>query len=187
MGEASRMELPPGDEHLAPGELLEFAEGRADGPTAARVREHLASGCASCAGEVAFWQRSLGAMRGHGAPRGPEPPDRFLEQAMAVFDCLAPQPSMWERIVSSLTTERRRAQEAVEESEAIFRLLFAHNPHPMWLCDLETLRLLEVNETAVARATRAASFSGCAFPISKEPLLPATTLPRRCAASGSTG
>ena len=54
MGEASRMDARLDGEHLAPGELLEFSEGRADGPTAARVREHLASGCASCAGGPQF-------------------------------------------------------------------------------------------------------------------------------------
>ena len=31
------------------------------------------------------------------------------------------------------------------EREAEFRLLFANNPLPMWVYDLETLRFLEVN------------------------------------------
>ena len=39
----------------------------------------------------------------------------------------------------------------MEEREAKFQLLFAHNPLPMWLYDLETLRFQEVNDAAVAR------------------------------------
>src|SRR5262245_31239680 len=128
--------LQRGGAHLAARDLLEYAEGRADAHAAARVRAHLHRGCEHCAEEISFWQRSLGAMRSRPAP-GIEPPDAFLERAMAVFDGLAAEPSLWERIVASLTTERRRAQEAIHESEAIFRLLFAHNPHPMWLCDAE--------------------------------------------------
>ncbi len=45
---------------------------------------------------------------------------------------------------------RSRRQEAQRESEATFRLLFSHNPLPMWVYDVETLSFLEVNTTAVA-------------------------------------
>ncbi|MBI2957137.1 MAG: PAS domain S-box protein, partial [Acidobacteria bacterium] len=34
-------------------------------------------------------------------------------------------------------------------AEGSFRLLFDHNPHPMWVYDLKTLAFLEVNEAAV--------------------------------------
>ena len=44
---------------------------------------------------------------------------------------------------------QKRAEDALRESEASFRLLFADNPHPMWVYDLETLQFLEVNEAAV--------------------------------------
>ena len=47
-------------------------------------------------------------------------------------------------------TERQRAEAVSRQSEASFRLLFANNPQPMWVYDLETLRFLEVNEAAVA-------------------------------------
>ncbi len=47
-------------------------------------------------------------------------------------------------------SERKRAEQAQKESEARFRLLFANNPLPSWLYDLETLRFLEVNDAAIS-------------------------------------
>jgi two-component system, cell cycle sensor histidine kinase and response regulator CckA len=46
---------------------------------------------------------------------------------------------------------RRRAEEALRESEEKYRLLFESNPHAMWVFDRETLEFLEVNEAAVER------------------------------------
>jgi PAS domain S-box-containing protein len=45
---------------------------------------------------------------------------------------------------------QKRAQEALRESEASFRLLFSSNPHSMWVYDVATLYFLEVNDAAVA-------------------------------------
>ncbi len=45
--------------------------------------------------------------------------------------------------------QRRRVAEQLRASEQQYRLLFAHNPHPMWVFDRETLRFLAVNETAI--------------------------------------
>lgn len=45
--------------------------------------------------------------------------------------------------------ERARAAEALRESEERYQLLFRKNPLPMWVIDLESLRFLAVNETAV--------------------------------------
>lgn len=47
--------------------------------------------------------------------------------------------------------ERRRVQEALRESETKYRLLFESNPEAMYVYDVETLRFLAVNDTAVAR------------------------------------
>ncbi len=45
--------------------------------------------------------------------------------------------------------ERQQARTAFRQSEASFRRLFANNPLPMWVYDLQTLRFLEVNDAAV--------------------------------------
>ncbi len=46
--------------------------------------------------------------------------------------------------------QRLQAERALRDSEASFQLLFADNPLPMWVYDLETLRFLQVNEAAIA-------------------------------------
>ncbi len=43
---------------------------------------------------------------------------------------------------------RRPAEEDLRRSEKQYRLLFQGNPHPMWVFNLETLAILEVNEAA---------------------------------------
>lgn len=48
-------------------------------------------------------------------------------------------------------TEQKRTEQALRDSEASFRLLFAHNPVPMWVYDVATLAFLEVNDAAVAQ------------------------------------
>jgi PAS domain S-box-containing protein len=54
----------------------------------------------------------------------------------------------------SLKTEilsRKRAAEALSETEKRYQLLFRQNPLPMWVFDLETLGFLAVNEAAVEK------------------------------------
>lgn len=53
--------------------------------------------------------------------------------------------------ISMDITQQKRAEEAVRRSELEYRLLFECNPNSMWIYDLETLRFLAVNDTAVAR------------------------------------
>ena len=45
--------------------------------------------------------------------------------------------------------ERRQMESAMREGEARYRSLFAANPQPMWVYDLDTLAFLEVNDAAV--------------------------------------
>jgi len=54
------------------------------------------------------------------------------------------------RALTQEIEERKRAEQALRDSEASFRLLFANNPNPMWVYDLDTLAFLEVNEAAIS-------------------------------------
>ena len=51
----------------------------------------------------------------------------------------------------ALAIERRRAEEELRKSESMLSLLFEHNPLPTWLYDVETLRFLRVNQSAVGQ------------------------------------
>ena len=46
-------------------------------------------------------------------------------------------------------TDRWRAEEELRNSEKQYRLLFQENPNPMWVFDMESMAILEVNEAAM--------------------------------------
>lgn len=48
-----------------------------------------------------------------------------------------------------LRAERDHAEHELRDSEKQYRLLFNSNPQPMWVYDLETLRILAVNDAAL--------------------------------------
>ena len=54
-----------------------------------------------------------------------------------------------ERREAALRREHRQAEAAQQDREDSFRLLFAHNPLPMWVYDAETFAFLEVNDAAL--------------------------------------
>ncbi len=65
----------------------------------------------------------------------------FLEEERQMVESVAAMlRSHFDRVLTRSTVER---------SEQRYRLLFASNPQPMWVFDLETLRFIEVNEAAV--------------------------------------
>ena len=49
----------------------------------------------------------------------------------------------------ALAIDRRRAEEELRNNESTLRLLFEANPIPTWLYDLETLKILRINDAAV--------------------------------------
>jgi PAS domain S-box-containing protein len=49
------------------------------------------------------------------------------------------------------TTERKRIEQRLRESESQYRHLFQENPHPMWVFDWCTLQFLEVNNEATIK------------------------------------
>jgi PAS domain S-box-containing protein len=46
-------------------------------------------------------------------------------------------------------TDRRRAEKELRQSEERYHLLFDSNPHPVWVYDVQTLAILDVNQSAV--------------------------------------
>jgi PAS domain S-box-containing protein len=51
--------------------------------------------------------------------------------------------------VSRAIAERVRTEQLLRDDEQRYRMLFAANPHPMMVFDLETLRFIELNATAL--------------------------------------
>lgn len=48
-------------------------------------------------------------------------------------------------------SSRKKTENRLKKSEQNYKYLFENNPHPMWIYDLESLRFLAVNETAIQK------------------------------------
>ena len=46
-------------------------------------------------------------------------------------------------------TERKQIVKELQQNEEKYRFMFANNPQPMWIYDLETLSFLEINDAAI--------------------------------------
>ncbi|HEX7087338.1 MAG TPA: PAS domain S-box protein [Vicinamibacterales bacterium] len=53
------------------------------------------------------------------------------------------------QVFNTMAAAIQRSSAALHRSEDNYHRLFASNPHPMWLFDAETLRILDVNDTAI--------------------------------------
>jgi PAS domain S-box-containing protein len=54
------------------------------------------------------------------------------------------------RAFNRMAADVKATGNALRDSEASYRRLFASNPHPMWVYDVETLEIIDVNEMATA-------------------------------------
>ena len=55
------------------------------------------------------------------------------------------------RTFNAMAADIQSTADALRRSEDSYHQLFASNPHPMWVFDVETLRFLDVNEMAIAK------------------------------------
>lgn len=110
--------------HIPEEVLQDYAEDRADAATIARVRAHLATGCARCMGELAFWTRALRALQ---EDRDPAIPAEVLQRAFALFETRERKPALLERVLAVFVFDSRLqpALAGVREMEAnSFKMLF---------------------------------------------------------------
>jgi len=49
----------------------------------------------------------------------------------------------------NVLNERRQAEEALKASEELYRYMFENNPQPMFIYDLDTLNIIQVNKSAI--------------------------------------
>lgn len=89
-----------------------------------------------------------------------------VEQFVLDYPCHAPNQHRWFRLIATplvlgeargatvmhvAITEVVQAKAAVEESEKRHREMFRANPHPMWVYDVESFKILDVNNSAVEK------------------------------------
>jgi len=74
--------------------------------------------------------------------------EAFLEQ-INVFTYGTNKRTIALEAVARDITDRIKAQEALAQSEAQYRVLFEGNPNPMWVYDIETYKFLAVNNIAI--------------------------------------
>ena len=93
---------------------------------------------------ISMHGRAIGAFALYSSVRG-----FFDAEEMSLIAELAADISY---ALESLEAEegRRKAEEALRDSEQRYRELFEKNPNPMWVYEVDTLRFLAVNDAAIA-------------------------------------
>jgi diguanylate cyclase (GGDEF)-like protein/PAS domain S-box-containing protein len=74
---------------------------------------------------------------------------RQMQLAVAPIDMTTELPHTVVMVAHDVT-DVVRTREALRRREADFRLLFAGNPHPMWVQERTTMSIIEVNDAAIA-------------------------------------
>ena len=99
-----------------------------------------------------FWIDLLAEVELSGDPARLETSSRvYGDRTFAIEAVRVGRPAAYRvAVLVAETTERRRAEARLRDSEQRYRLMFQDHPHPMWVFDTETLRFLEVNQAAVA-------------------------------------
>ena len=123
--------------HIASEELLDYADGQADGAMMERVRAHLATGCSVCAAELAAWNRVVTHLE---ADRVGAVPEAARQRAFAIMEATPPAPTLLERIVAILTHDSRQSAvpsfaRANGQEISVIELLYSANEiHVALLC-----------------------------------------------------
>jgi two-component system cell cycle sensor histidine kinase/response regulator CckA len=74
-----------------------------------------------------------------------------LTEAGVEQECLTADLEVANQELTEAAVEAEESRDAARRMEEQYRLLFDHNPAPMWVYDEHTLRFLAVNEAAVAQ------------------------------------
>ncbi|HNC22685.1 MAG TPA: PAS domain S-box protein [Opitutaceae bacterium] len=81
--------------------------------------------------------------------RRPDGSTRWISENVRVVRDAAGRVAAIQGFVTDIT-DRRLAEAALRESEERYRGLYLANPYPMWIYDRETMRIISVNDAAIA-------------------------------------
>lgn len=83
---------------------------------------------------------------GHDTALSPQPVHWSSILLVQIYLVILALPSL---LLAGVVSERQQAKENLRQGQERYRLLFEANPDPMWVYDLESLAILEVNNSAI--------------------------------------